>query len=143
MIVPDLNLILYAYNSGSNDHLAAKKWWENLMLGSAPVGLPWVVAVGFVRLSTARGVFAQPSTVNASVGCVESWLVRPNVILLNPGPRHLELLKHNLEGTAGGALTTDAHLAALAMEHQAELHSNDADFGRFPGLRWKNPLAKT
>ena len=142
MIIPDLNLIVYAYNGGSSEHAAARKGWEGLMRGSTTVGLPWVVIVGFIRLTTTRNVFAQPCTVKDSLQCVESWLAQPVVMPLNPGPRHFESLKQAMGHTAGGALTTDAHLAALAIEFQAELHSGDTDFARFPGLRWKNPLAK-
>jgi hypothetical protein len=142
VIVPDLNLVLYAYNPAAAEHKRAKLWWEGLLQGSTSVGLPWIVVLGFIRLSTSRGVFTQPATVAEALRRVEAWLAEPCVSLLNPGPEHFQALKQTLSCTAGGALTTDAHLAALAIEHRAELHSNDADFGRFPGLRWKNPLAK-
>jgi toxin-antitoxin system PIN domain toxin len=141
MIIPDLNLLLYAYNRGAADHLPAKAWWEQLLRSGYPVGIPWIVVLGFLRLSTTRGVFATAATPAAALRRVESWFVQPVVTVLNPGARHLSILRTNLAVTAGGALTTDAHLAALAIEHQAELHSNDADFARFPGLRWRNPIA--
>jgi hypothetical protein len=79
--------------------------------------------------------------VERAVGLVRSWLDRPIVQVLDPGPRHLEIIARLLAGLGvGGNLTTDAHLAAIAIEHQCEIHSNDTDFGRFPGLRWRDPL---
>jgi toxin-antitoxin system PIN domain toxin len=100
------------------------------------------VSLGFLRLMTHPAVLTTPMRPEQALPVVESWYERPNVFVLEPGPRHLALLG-NLLRAAGvaGSLTTDAHLAALAIEHGCELHSNDADFGRFSGLRWTNPLA--
>jgi uncharacterized protein len=140
MIIPDVNLLLYAYDADSDNHRAAKRWWEDLLNSTERIALPWIVILGFVRLSTARGVLNHPITPSEALTHIESWLSQPGVSLLNPGARHLALLRITLGATAGGPLTTDAHLAALAMEWQAELHSNDTDFSRFPGLRWRNPL---
>lgn len=141
MIIPDINLLLYAYNSGAIDHAPARRWWEDLLSSEERVGLAWIVILGFVRLSTTRGVLHTPVSPADALARVQSWLEQPGVSILNPGPRHLTELRTALAGTAGGPLTTDAHLAALAIEHQAELHSNDDDFSRFQGLRWRNPLA--
>ena len=140
MIVPDINLLLYAYNPGATRHAAARRWWERLLEGSSRVGIPWVVILGFVRLSTTRGVLVPPATVAQAMERVASWLTQPGVFVLNPGPGHFEVLRRTMACISGGPLTTDAHLAALAIEFQAELHSNDADFSRFPELRWRNPL---
>ena len=141
MIVPDVNLLIYAYNRDAPHHADAKAWWEELLSSSDPVGLPWATALGFIRLMTHRSVLVTPLPAKDTIAHVRSWHMRPNVSVLEPGPRHLELLDRLFEalGTAAG-LTTDAHLAALAIEHQCELCSNDADFARFPGLRWSNPL---
>lgn len=141
MILPDLSLLIYAYNSDAAAHGAAKQWWEGLLNGSNSVGLAWVTILGFVRLTTHRQVMTHPLPVAASCAHVRAWLKHPSVSILHPGDRHAEILLRLLEtlGTAGN-LTTDAHVAALAIEHQAELHSTDADFVRFPGLRWTNPL---
>lgn len=141
MIVPDVNLLIYAYNTDAPLHASAKAWWESLLNSEQLVGLPWVVALGFVRLMTHRAVLVTPLEPQRAVEHVRSWHRRPNVSVLEPGPRHLELLDRLFEalGTAG-KLTTDAHLAALAIEHQCELCSNDVDFARFSGLRWHNPL---
>ena len=142
MIVPDVNLLVHAYNSESRIHPVARAWWEALLNGTQPVGLAWVAALGFIRLTTHRQILANPLPVSLACAHVRTWLARPCVAVLHPGTRHADVLFGLLEhlGSAGN-LTTDAHLAALAIEHQAELHSTDADFARFPGLRWKNPAA--
>jgi len=142
VILPDVNLLIYAYNSGAPHHKAAREWWEDTLSGTVAVGLPWAVALGFVRLSTHLRVMAPPLPAQLAINHVQSWLARPRVTILEPGPQHLEFLAQMLHAAGvAGALTTDAHLAALAVEHRCELHSNDADFARFPGLRWRNPLA--
>jgi toxin-antitoxin system PIN domain toxin len=142
VILPDLNLLFHAYNAESPVHGAAREWWEGLLNGTQPVGLAWAVILGFIRISTHRQVLANPLPVATACTHVRAWLAQPYVAILDPGARHAEILFGFLEslGTAGN-LTTDAHLAALAVEHQAELHSTDADFARFRGLRWVNPLA--
>ena len=140
MIIPDLNLLLYAYNAESANHRLAKRWWEDLLSSDDPVGLPWIVILGFVRLSTTRGVLNDPITPNQALTYVGDWLSQPPVSILNPGPRHFAEFRGTLAAIHGGPLTTDAHLAALAIEYQAELHSTDSDFSRFSGLRWRNPL---
>ena len=141
MIVPDLNLLIYAYNEDAPAHTRAKAWWEGLLSGTKPVGVPWAVVLGFVRLMSSRRVLTQPMAAAEALGHCRSWLERPNARLLLPGPSHLDVLTDLLDGPAiGSELVTDAHLAALAIEHQAELHSNDSDFARFSGLRWHNPV---
>jgi uncharacterized protein len=142
VIVPDINLLIHAYNSDSPVHAPARAWWEDLLSGTRPVGLGWAAILGFVRVATHRQVLTNPMPVATACGHARAWLAQPYVSTLDPGPGHAGILFDLLEslGTAGN-LTTDAHLAALAIEHQAELHSTDADFGRFSGLRWVNPLA--
>jgi toxin-antitoxin system PIN domain toxin len=142
LILPDVNLLLHAYNSESRLHSPARSWWEGLLNGSRPVGLAWVAVLGFIRIATHRQILARPLPVAAACAHARAWLSQPYVSIVDPGARHSEILFGLLEslGTAGN-LTTDAHLAALAIEHQAEIHSTDADFGRFSGLRWVNPLA--
>jgi toxin-antitoxin system PIN domain toxin len=141
MILPDLNLLVYAYNSDAPGHVRAKAWWETCLSENRPVALSWVVILGYLRLMTSRSVLTDPCSPQEAIGHIRSWLDRPQVQILQPGPRHLELLDSLLKAAqASGSLTTDAHLAALAIEHQAELHTNDGDFSRFPGLRWTNPL---
>lgn len=141
MILPDVNLLVHAYNSESPVHAAARAWWERLLNGSQPVGLAWAGVLGFIRITTHRQILSNPIAVTTACSHARAWFAQPCVALLDPGSRHAEILFSLLEtlGTAGN-LTTDAHLAALAIEHQAELHSTDVDFARFPGLRWTNPL---
>jgi uncharacterized protein len=142
VVVPDINLLVFAYNEAAPRHDAARAWWEGLMIGRERVGVPWAVVVGFVRLLTHPAVLEQPVSPLAALDRVRQWFGREQVQSLDPGPRHLAILEELFESTGvGGNLTTDTHLAALAIEHQGELHSSDADFGRFPGLRWHNPLA--
>jgi toxin-antitoxin system PIN domain toxin len=141
VILPDVNLLLHAYNTDSAVHVTARRWWEELLGGTRPVGLAWVAILGFIRIATHRHVLARPLAVERACGEARAWLEQPYISVLHPGERHAEIL-FGLLGALGSAgnLTTDAHLAALAIEHQAELHSTDADFSRFPGLRWSNPL---
>jgi toxin-antitoxin system PIN domain toxin len=142
MIVPDVNLLVYAYNSDAATHGRARQWWEDAVRGHQPVGLPWVVMLGFLRVITSRAVFAQPMRTETALRHVRTWLGQPSVHPLQPGPRHLEILSGFAEaGTLASAVMTDAHIAALAVENQATVHSNDTDFARFPGLRWRNPLS--
>jgi len=141
MILPDINLLFHAYNQESPAHVGARAWWEQLMNGAGAVGLAWAAILGFVRVSTHPRILAHPLPVTSACALARAWLDQPQVTIVHPGGRHASILFDLLArlGT-GGNLTTDAHLAALAIEHQAELHSTDADFARFPGLRWVNPL---
>ncbi len=111
------------------------------MNGEREVGLAGPALFGFVRVATNHRVLAPPLSVEEALSRVEAWLDRPQVHYVQPGPQHLEIVFRLLRHTGTAAnLTTDAQLAALAIEHQAEVHSNDSDFGRFPRLRWVNPL---
>lgn len=142
MIVVDQNLLIYAYNEASPLHAKAREFWERSLSRGRAVGMSWAVVLGFVRLTTHPRVLTEPLSPAAALDRVDAWFTRSNVRLLEPGPRHLLILRDLFQATGVGAsLTTDTHLAALAIEHQAELCSNDSDFGRFPGLRWTNPLA--
>jgi toxin-antitoxin system PIN domain toxin len=139
--LPDVNLLLYAYDSRSSRHSPARRWLEEALSGSETVGLAWNVLVGFVRLSTRPAVVERPYSVEEAIGLVESWLAQPCTTMMHPTERHAALLRELLAplGTAGN-LTSDAHLAALAIEHGATLCSCDVDFSRFAGLRWVDPL---
>jgi uncharacterized protein len=141
MIVPDINVIVHAYHAGSPAHAQARAWWEDTLSGPVPVGIAWAVALGFIRITTHARILSNPLSPAVACSHVESWLAQPQVMLLHPGERHASTLFELLRrlGTAGN-LTTDAHLAALVIEHQAELCSTDADFSRFSGLEWRNPL---
>ena len=142
MILPDINLLLYAHDERAPLHQPSRQWWEALLNAERTVVLPWVVIFGFIRLTTSPSVLLQPLPPDDALRRVLGWLAQPPVEILDPGPRHLEIVGRLFSVTGvAGKLTTDTHLAALAIEHQCELHSNDTDFARFPGLRWHNPLA--
>ena len=141
VIIPDINLLIYAYDSTSPWHERASKWWASCLSGTTPIGISWVVGLGFVRLWTNPRVFANPMPVDIAVGHVESWLGRSIVRIVNPGPRHAELVFSWLRSAGrAGNLTTDAHLAALAVESRGVIHTADTDFLRFSGVKWVNPL---
>ncbi|HVT37966.1 MAG TPA: type II toxin-antitoxin system VapC family toxin [Gemmatimonadaceae bacterium] len=142
MKLVDLNLLLYAVNRDSGNHARAKAWLEEMLTGEETIALPWVVILGFLRVSTNARILPHPLSPAQAMGVVDSWLTRPQVLLLDPSDAHWRILRDALTetGTAGN-LTTDAHLAALAIEHDAELCSTDGDFARFAQLRWVNPLA--
>jgi len=142
MIVVDVNLMLYATVSGFPQHEQARAWWEQTLNAAEDVGLCSPAVFGFLRIVTNPRVLISPLPVDAATRYVSEWLNRPNVRFLVPGPRHLDIAFELLNdvGTAGN-LTTDIQLAAFALENDAEMFSNDSDFGRFPGLRWSNPLS--
>ena len=141
MILPDISLVVYAYNEDAPHHAAAKTWWERCLSETEPLAVAWVVVLGFIRLMSNRRVLARPMTASEAAEHCKSWLLRPNVRIALPGPTHMDILAGLLSQPIGANLVTDAHLAALAIEHQAELHSNDGDFARFSGLTWRNPVA--
>jgi uncharacterized protein len=137
----DANLLLYATDERSSRHGAAKPWLERQLSGHDPVAFAWSVLLAFLRVSTSHRVFERPLPPNRAFDVVDRWLAQPCAVIVQPGERHAALLRQLLSplGTAAN-LVIDAHLAALAIEHGAELHSCDSDFSRFPGLRWVNPL---
>jgi len=142
MIIPDANLIIYAHNQADPDHAAALVWWKSLLAGDVDVGIPIVVVLGFLRLTTSPRILSKPLSVEESARRVETWFDGSRVRLISPGQGHVASLLACLRSVGvGGSLTTDAHIAALAIEYQAEVHTSDLDFGRFPGVRWKNPLS--
>jgi uncharacterized protein len=141
MILPDVNLLLYAHNTLDPKHEAARCWWDAHLAGRAGIGLAWVVLLGFIRLSTHPRVFTTPFRPSEVTGRIAEWLSLPHVKIIHPSDQHFTVLAALIEkaGTAGN-LTTDAHLAALAIERGLILQTTDADFARFPGLKWHNPL---
>ena len=142
MILLDANLLIYAVNRDSPLNPKARSWLESALSGPATVGFAWNVLLAFLRLTTRPGLFRHPLSVDTALDLVDSWLNQTSAAVVHPGPRHLLVLRQLLLplGT-GGNLTSDAHLAALAIEHGAELCSSDTDFARFPGLKWRNPLS--
>lgn len=142
MKILDLNVLLYAVNRDSPRHADARAWLESTLSGEESVGLPWVVILGFLRIATSPHILPRPIPIEQAIRVVDSWLAQPPVAPLSPGDEHWRVLADLLaDAGSAGNLTTDAHLAALAIEHGAELCSTDSDFARFPHLRWVNPLA--
>lgn len=141
MILVDANLLLYAEDSLSAHHAAARTWWDEQLSGTEPLGLCWLVLTAFVRIATNPRLHQRPLTLDEAFDRVQSWLDQPCVRLLHPTEHHWRFFQQMLrDGNATGNLVTDAHLAAVALEHSCELCSTDSDFARFPGLKWRNPL---
>jgi len=141
MILPDINLLLYAYNPHAPQHGAASRWWESVMNGGELVGLPNEVALGFVRIATNPRLGAAAVTVNRARQVVETWLALPVVRILTPHADHFaKVMALVTQAMGSGSLISDAVLASYAIENRAVLHTNDADFSRFPSLKWHNPL---
>ena len=141
MIVPDVNMLVFAYHEESPYHNAARSWWEGLVNGNETVGIPWAVTTGFMRLIANPRVLATPMSPSAALGRVKIWFWYPHIQPIDPGAEHLTHLQNILDAVGRSAnLVPDAHIAALAIEHRAVLHSHDSDFGRIPGLQWYNPL---
>jgi toxin-antitoxin system PIN domain toxin len=142
MILPDLNLLLYAYNPHVPQHAKAAAWWTTLLNGDELIGLPNEVCLGFVRIATHARLGAAAVPLSKAAAVVQQWIDLPQVRILLPGPGHFKQVMDLMTGAMGsGALVPDAALAAYAIQNRATLHSNDADFSRFAGLSWKNPLA--
>lgn len=142
MILIDTNVWLYACLSDTPHHPPCRAWLEEALSGEEPIALPWQVAVSVLRISTQSNLLSRPLTLEQALQLVRSWIEHPLVKVLTPGDRHWSILQDLLlqVGRAGN-LSNDAHLAALAIEHNGSLCSADADFRRFPGLRLINPLA--
>ena len=142
MIVPDANLLVFAYHDESPFHAEARRRWEDLVDGDEIIGIPWVVATAFIRLIGGTIAMNQPMSPATVVQQVRQWFDYDHIVPLNPGEHHLAYLEQCLAITgATGSLATDAHIAALALENGAAVHTHNVrDFQRFPGLLWQNPL---
>ncbi len=141
MKIPDVNLLLYAYDSEARLGGPAAEWLERTLSATETVGLAWVALLGFVRISTSPHARRLRWSIGQALDTVDEWLAQPNATVVHPTHRHASALRDLLTPLgAGGNLTTDAHLAALAIEHGATLCSTDNDFSRFKGLEWVNPL---
>jgi hypothetical protein len=141
MILVDANILLYAEDKLSPFHEEARVWWDTQLSGESPVCLCWPIITAFVRISTNRQIFKNPLTMKQAIRRVQSWIDQPNVRLIDSTESHWRIFQTMLnEGQAIANLVSDAHLAALAIEHGCLLYSTDSDFSRFPKLKWKNPL---
>ena len=142
MILVDANILLYAEDSLQPRHQQARAWWDGQLSGTGVVCLCWTVLSAFIRIGTNPRVFEHPLSLEQALARVQSWLDQPCTRVVRPTERHWTVFKQVLtDGQAVANLVTDAHLAALAIEHGCELASTDSDFARFPKLKWKNPLA--
>lgn len=141
MILVDANLLIYAVDRDSPQHAPARRWLEAVLSGSEPVGIAWVVALAFVRITTHPRIMGRPLGIAAALEYIDTWLRQPCVTLIGPGETHWPILRNLLSVSgAAGNLTSDAHLAALSIEHGATVASADSDFRRFAGLSHVNPL---
>ena len=141
MILVDANLLIYAVNRDAPRHERARRWLEGTLSGTDLVGLPWICLLAFLRITTRPHVLARPLTVEEAGRFVQSWLDEPVVETVSPGPGHWQVLYNLIRATGtGGNLTSDAHIAAMAIESGASVYSADYDFRRFPGLLHVNPL---
>ena len=143
MILVDVNLLVDATMTSARDHEAARAWLQSRLAGTARVGLPWASITGFVRVAGQPRAWERPLPVDRSLAVVRSWLSRPCAWIPEPGPRHLDILEALLGPQPSVRLVTDAHLAAIALEHGLELASRDRDFARWAdlGLRSGDPVS--
>jgi toxin-antitoxin system PIN domain toxin len=140
MIIPDVNVLIHAVNADSPHNERIRNWLDRCLSGDTPLFFPWVVLLGFLRITTNPRIFESPLTLDEAFEYINGWLSHPAVRMISPRKGHWELMRTLLEkiGTAGN-LTTDAHLAALAIQWDCVLYSTDTDFARFEGLKWKRP----
>jgi len=142
LILVDANILLYAEDALHSRHRQAREWWDDQLSGTEIVCLCWSVLSAFIRIGTNTRVFEHPLSLEQALTRVQSWLDQPCARIIRPTERHWTVFKQMLtDGQAVANLVTDAHLAALAIEHGCELASTDSDFARFPNLKWLNPLA--
>lgn len=141
MKLPDANLLLYAIDERSPRHEPARDWLQRTLSGTETVGLAWLVLLAFTRIATRPTIFEHPLSADEALDLVDGWLDQPCTVVVHPTDRHSAVVRELLAplGSAGN-LVNDAHLAALAIEHGAQMCSCDADFSRFAGLRWTDPL---
>jgi hypothetical protein len=141
VILVDANVLVYAIDSDSHHHRAARRWLEGALSGTAPVGFAWIVLLAFLRVTTRPGILRRPLSPEKATAFVDEWLAQPNARAVAPGEGHWQILRTLLgaTGTAGN-LTSDAHLAAMALEQGASICSTDRDFERFPGIERIDPL---
>jgi toxin-antitoxin system PIN domain toxin len=142
VVIVDANVLLYAVDNTARHHETARSWLDTALDGAEAVGFAWAALLAFVRIGTNPSILAAPMSVDEATGQVETWLSAPAAVTVDPTARHIHALRGLLrEAGTGGNLTTDAHLAALAIEHGADVVSYDRDFGRFAGVRHRVPMS--
>ncbi len=141
MILPDVNVLVYAFKSGAQDHSAYRSWLVGALEGPQPLGLSELVLSGVMRVVTHPRVFDVPSSPEEALDFVEALRAAPTSVVLPPGPRHWSIFTDLVSSARPrGGLVSDAYHAALAIEHGCEWITTDRDFARFPGLTWRHPL---
>jgi uncharacterized protein len=142
MRVVDANVLLYAVNEDAQHHASSRTWLDQALGGADTVGFSWLALLAFVRLSTKPELFKSPLGIDEALDQVQAWIAAPGAVVVGPGSSHVEILRTTLAGAGvAGNLVNDAHLAALALEHHADVVSYDNDFSRFAGVRWHTPDA--
>lgn len=142
MLVPDVNVLVYAHREDAPEHDAYATWLRELVTAAEPFALSELVLVGFLRLVTNHRVFREPTPADVAMNFLDQLLARPTCRQIRPGPRHWEIFANLYTATrATGAFVADVQHAAVVIEHGCEWVTSDGDFARIPGLRWRHPLA--
>jgi len=141
LILPDVNILIYAFRPDSKDHERYKSWLDDVVNGPGAFGVAPQALASMVRICTHRGVFAEPDSLGDVLAFCRALLELPNATVIFPGERHWPIFESLCEsGKARGNLVQDAWFAALAMEHGCEWVTTDGDYARFSGLRWRRPF---
>lgn len=140
MKLVDANVLLYAVNTDAERHTASRRWLDGALSSGDTVAFAWVALLAFVRLATKQGLFPSPLSLEEAMDRVDAWVAAPAAVVVDPTPDHAGIVRRLLGPLgAAGNLVSDAHLAALALEHRCEVVSWDHDFGRFEGVQWRTP----
>lgn len=135
-------MFVYAFQDVSPGHDEHREWLREATASDEPFGLSELVLSGFVRVVTHPRIFTPPASTDSALAFVSTLRRQPNAVVVTPGPRHWEIFERLCRGaSARGGLVADAYLAALAIESGSEWITTDRNFARFPGLRWRHPLA--
>jgi len=141
MLLPDVNVLIYAHRAESPEHDRYAAWLRSLAQGHEPFAMSGLVLSGVLRVVTHPKIFRTPTPLETAIAFVDAIQRRPNCLMLAPGPRHWSIFASLCrDAQATGKLVADAYHAALAIEHGCQLVTTDGDFGRFKGLRFKHPL---
>lgn len=142
MIILDANVLIYAHDIGTEQHLPTRAWLQRAFSDAESIRIPWTVVHAFLRVMTARRMARTPISISVAMDTVDEWFGSGAMSIIDPGPRYWTILRRiSVEAQVSGAIFSDAHLAAIALEYDATLCTTDSDFARFPSLRLTNPLA--
>ena len=142
MELPDVNVLIYAHREDAPEHEKYAAWLSSLAEGAAPFALSSVTLSGFLRIVTNPRIFQPATPMELALAFCRQLVARPTAAFLQPGARHWTIMVDLIERSdIRGAMVSDAYLAALVIEHGCQLITTDSDFARFPGLRWRHPLA--